>query len=46
MLPERIIDDLRADSATILRPMFDLVWNASGFIRSFNFDSNGKWVGR
>lgn len=46
MLPECIIDDLSTDSAMVLRPIFDLVWNASGFVRSFNFDSNGKWVGR
>jgi hypothetical protein len=46
MLPECVIDDLGAESAAILRPMFDLVWNASGFTRSFNFDANGKWVGR
>jgi hypothetical protein len=46
MLPECVIDDLGAESSAILRPMFDLVWNASGFTRSFNFDANGKWVGR
>lgn len=46
LLPECVIDDLGVDSAAILRPMFDLVWNASGFTRSFNFDTNGKWVGR
>jgi hypothetical protein len=46
MLPEGVIEDLGTDSAAILRPMFDLVWNASGFARSFNFDANGKWVGR
>jgi len=46
MLPECVIDDLEVDSSVILRPMFDLVWNASGFTRSFNFDANAKWVGR
>lgn len=43
LLPEKVIDDFSIDSATILRPMFDLVWNASGFTRSFNFDANGNW---
>lgn len=46
MLPEFVIDDLDTDPITFLRPVFDLVWNASGFVRSFNFDQNGKWVGR
>jgi hypothetical protein len=46
MLPEFVIDDLGTDAGALLRPAFDLVWNASGFVRSFNFDTNGKWVGR
>jgi hypothetical protein len=46
MLPEFVIDDLRIDAINLMRPVFDLVWNASGFARSFNFDPNGKWVGR
>lgn len=46
MLPEFVINDLAADAAALLRPAFDLVWNASGFLRSFNFDTDGKWVGR
>jgi hypothetical protein len=46
MLPESVIDDFSVESAAVLRPLFDLVWNASGFSRSFNFDASGKWVGR
>jgi hypothetical protein len=46
MLPEFVIDDLGTDAAALLRPVFDLVWNASGFARSFSFDTSGKWVGR
>lgn len=46
LLPEQVISDLSMESITILRPMFDLVWNASGYARSLNFDSNGKWIGR
>ncbi len=46
LLPEFAIDDLGTDAAVLLRPVFDLVWNASGFARSSNFDTNGKWVGR
>ena len=46
LLPEFVIDDLGTDASALLRPVFDLVWNASGFARSFNFDESGKWVGR
>lgn len=46
LLPEFVFADLGTDPATTLRPVFDLIWNASGFARSFNFDLNGKWVGR
>ncbi len=46
MLPECVIQDLQTDAIEILKPMFDLVWNASGYARSFNFDVNGAWVGR
>jgi Putative DNA-binding domain len=46
LLPEFVIDDLGADASSLLRPVFDLIWNASGFARSFNFDTQGKWVGR
>src|SRR5262249_6102507 len=40
LLPEFVIDDFGTDSNTLLRPVFDLVWNASGFVRSVNFDQN------
>lgn len=46
MLPECVIDDLQADAVKILKPMFDLVWNASGYAQSFNFNANCEWVGR
>src|SRR5262249_22060093 len=39
LLPEFAIDDLGTDATALLRPVFDLVWNASGFARSFNFDA-------
>jgi hypothetical protein len=45
-LPECLVDDLGADATTLLRPLFDLIWNASGYNRSPNFDQSGKWVGR
>lgn len=45
-LPEIVIDDLNGNANELLLPTFDLVWNAAGFTRSFNFDTNGNWIGR
>ena len=44
-LPEFLIDNLAIDAAATLRPIFDLMWNASGYPQSLNFDASGKWIG-
>ncbi|MEM6692831.1 MAG: hypothetical protein AAF664_25610, partial [Planctomycetota bacterium] len=46
LLPETIIDDLDRDALDVLRPSFDLVWNASGYSGTSNFDAEGKWIGK
>lgn len=46
MLPESVIEDLSVPPVSILKPMFDLVWNASGYAQSLNFDSKGEWIGK
>lgn len=28
-----------------LKPAFDMVWNAFGVVRSWNYDETGNWVG-
>lgn len=33
-----------APAATALRPLFDLVWQSAGFLRSFNYTEAGDWV--
>jgi hypothetical protein len=33
-------------AASVLRPMFDLVWQAAGLARSYNYNEAGEWVGR
>lgn len=43
-LPETIIDSYDSKAQDILRPMFDLMWNACGFERSYNFDEAGNWI--
>ncbi|RKY20692.1 MAG: ATP-binding protein [Planctomycetota bacterium] len=45
-LPEAIIESYDIESKDILRPTFDLIWNACGFKRSYNFDESGNWIGR
>jgi len=44
LLPEYLIESYDINSKEILKPMFDLIWNACGFDGSFNFDDNGNWV--
>jgi hypothetical protein len=46
LLPEALVENLDTDAATILRPIFDSLWNAAGWPGSINFDAEGKWVGR
>lgn len=42
-LPEVMIDDLSTDIPQMLRPTLNILWQASGYSGSPNFDSNGDW---
>lgn len=44
-LPQVTIQDLVVPPPTVLRPTFDMVWNAFDFEGSINYDSEGNWVG-
>jgi hypothetical protein len=44
LLPDVVVEEYGQDSAAVLRPAFDAVWQASGFLRSGNYDETGKWV--
>jgi hypothetical protein len=46
VLPEVLIEDWAADPAETMRPVFDMIWNAFGYERSFNYDENGRWSAR
>jgi len=46
MLPETIVHDLNTPAVQVLKPIFDMVWNACGRAGSPNFDQNGNWVPR
>lgn len=45
-LPEVVIENYSEMPEKILKPVFDLVWNACGLPRSRNFDENGSWKPR
>jgi len=43
ILPEIQCESLDEDVPTIMKPIFDSVWNACGHPHSFNYDDNEKW---
>jgi hypothetical protein len=44
VLPEVILQSYTDDILKVIRPSFDLVWNACGLPRSRNFDANDNWA--
>jgi hypothetical protein len=42
-LPFVIIESVAADLPRIMKPTFDMVWNAFGQPRSANYDASGRW---
>ena len=42
VVPEVVIEDRYVQPARVLRPAFDRVWNAFGFVRSLNYDDAGE----
>jgi hypothetical protein len=43
ILPAVGADSLDRTPDEIMRPAFDLLWNAFNFAHSTNYDSQGKW---
>ena len=43
ILPEAVIEEISEDPKKVLRPVFDMIWNAFGYERSLNYDENGNW---
>jgi len=43
ILPDVVIDELDVDVAKAMKPIFDAVWNACGYARSFNYNEAGEW---
>ncbi len=46
ILPEVQIGNLDEAAPTIMKPIFDAVWNACGHPRSYNYTENGTWYVR
>jgi hypothetical protein len=44
--PDIVVNDYEGDPAKILRPVFDVVWNAAGHWRSLNYNDAGERVPR
>jgi hypothetical protein len=46
LLPDVLVDDYRVPAETILRPVFDAVWQSAGWPRCPNYTPEGKWQER
>lgn len=45
LLPDVLVEELPVDPARLLRPVFDAIWQASGWSRCHHYD-DGNWVSR
>jgi hypothetical protein len=45
-LPEVHIDNFRTDVPTLMRPVFNVLWNAFGFQQCEMYDGRGVWKGK
>lgn len=43
LFPEVVLEALSDNVPDLLRPVFDMVWNAFGYERSFNYKEDGSW---
>ncbi|MBI4383966.1 MAG: hypothetical protein HY579_08025 [Nitrospinae bacterium] len=45
MLPDAWVDDFDEKAETVLRPLFDMVWQACGWPQSLSYNDKGEWTG-
>jgi len=43
ILPDVLIDESDLPVEELLQPVFDALWNASGYVRCLHYSRNGKW---
>jgi hypothetical protein len=46
IFPEILTEEASPDSQALFKPLFDLLWQAFGYPKSFNFNAEGRYVGR
>ena len=46
LIPEIKIEAFECEAAEIMRPIFDVIWNATGWPMSMDYDETGKWIER
>jgi len=46
LLPEIVIEQKEFEPHRVLRPLFDMVWNAFGLPGSRSYDEEGNWIGQ
>jgi hypothetical protein len=44
LTPDIFIEDYESNLPQALHPLFDIIWNASGYMRSMNYDTEGNWA--
>jgi hypothetical protein len=44
ILPEEFIEDVAGDPTQLLRPVFDAIWNAAGWISCLDYDGKGRFT--
>lgn len=43
LIPELLIENYEFEPAQLLKPVFDSIWNACGYVGSPNYSSDGLW---
>ena len=41
-IPELFVEDFESDVETMLKPIFDQIWNACGYSGPKNYNTDGK----
>lgn len=44
IIPEVTIEALSVEPVEVLRPIFDVLWQSSGYVRCMDYDEDGKWT--
>jgi hypothetical protein len=44
ILPDVLVEDIEQHPASILKPIFDMVWQSAGFPHSLNYREDGRWA--